>query len=405
MFKTLGKFEIVGLLGQGSMGEVYVGRDPLLGREVALKVIRPARDLGRDARERFAREARSAGSLNHPNIVTIHELGEDQGVLFLAMELVKGKTLEALIRDESLPPRELVEVLAQVCDGLSAAHRQQILHRDIKPANIKVLWDGPILLAKLLDFGVAKLLQTDTTSDGTVFGTVNYMAPEYLQSGRPDHRSDLFAVGVVLFEAIAGKPPFDGSSPGAIIYRLLHEPPPALPSHRLGDLHGELSPIFQRLVAKDPAHRFQSAEEVARALRASLGESAAPPVSAPAAIPAPAKPVAAPPDSGPRKLVLPRQEPTPEVQTEVLQETRRQLQKALAMAPLNPKTHALMLVTYYRLQAMDAFQEHMRQVMALQIPAQRLRETPRFRQLVEEEQKARTLPFEVHAEFMSWAGG
>jgi serine/threonine protein kinase len=469
VLKKLGKFEILRLVGHGSMGEVYIGRDPLIGREVAIKVIHAANTLGRDARERFAREARAAGVLNHPNIVTIHEMGEDQGVLYLAMELVKGETMDHLLAEGSLSPREVVEVLAQVCDGLAMAHRHQVLHRDIKPSNIKVVWDGQTLQAKILDFGVAKHINSDTTDEGTVFGTVNYMAPEYLQSGRPDARSDLFAVGVVLYEALTGAPPFDGPSPGAVIYRLLHEVPPPVPAERLDGLSKDAQAVLNRLLAKDPGNRFQTAEEVAKALRSVLdpnwhweGEKATvalkrrptpsdpikgprtppkglkkerfqaiPPIevpkfpSGPSTVPKPnfspksplppeaqkALPLIHPPKelpkgaTGPMKRVMPKNEPSLEVQADVLQETRRQLQKALDMAPMNPKTHALLLVTYYRLKAFDTFVEHMRKVMALQLPSQRLKETPRFQQLVEEEQRLCLLPFEVHAEFMSWAGG
>ena len=185
MLTRLGKFEIVRLLAQGSMGEVYVGRDPVLGREVAIKVIHASASLGPQARERFATEARAAAVLNHPNIVTVHELGEEQGVLYLAMELVKGEDLGTLIQMGTLKPVDTLEVLAQVCDGLAVAHRHQILHRDIKPSNIRVVWDGKTLQAKVLDFGVAKFINRDTTDEGTVFGTVNYMAPEYLQTRPP----------------------------------------------------------------------------------------------------------------------------------------------------------------------------------------------------------------------------
>ena len=195
MLTRLGKFDILRLLAQGSMGDVYVGRDPIIGREVAIKVIQASAAAGPEARERFAREARAAGALNHPNIVTIHEMGEEQGVLYLAMELVKGEDLGTLIRAGTLVPRDILEVLAQVCDGLAVAHRHQVLHRDVKPSNIRVVWDGRALQAKVLDFGVAKIFNSDTTDEGKVYGTVNYMAPEYLQSGRADARSDLFAVG------------------------------------------------------------------------------------------------------------------------------------------------------------------------------------------------------------------
>ena len=138
MFEKLGKFEIRRLLGNGAMGEVYLGVDPSIGREVAIKTILPSASAGGDAKERFAREARAAGVLNHPNLVTIYEFGEDQGVLYIAMEFVKGHDLDELISQQALTRSEILEVLAQVCDGLGFAHRQHIVHRDIKPTNVRV---------------------------------------------------------------------------------------------------------------------------------------------------------------------------------------------------------------------------------------------------------------------------
>ncbi len=449
------------------MGEVYLGRDPLIGREVAIKVIHAASTLGKDARDRFAREARAAGVLNHPNIVTIHELGEDQGVLYLAMEHVKGEDLGALLREGSLSAHEVVEVLAQVCDGLAVAHRHHILHRDIKPSNIKVVWDGATLQAKILDFGVAKHINSDTTDEGTVFGTVNYMAPEYLQSGRPDARSDLFAVGVVLYEALTGSPPFDGPSPGAIIYRLLHETPQMLPKEILEGLSQDLQGVLNRTLAKDPGNRFQTAEELARALRGTLDPNwhfdkeqatvalriprkaavpspgkpvssrtppkgltpdrfrpsalavpAALPVPRPHATPAASAPLVPPPllqppkkegsktPSHPIKRAMPMQkEPSLEVQMDLLLETRRQVMQALELDPRNPRAHALLMVTLYRMKQVEPFAQALRAAQALNVQIRDLKAVPRFQQLVEEEHRACLLPFELHAEFMSWAGG
>ncbi len=457
MLTKLGKFEIIRLLGQGSMGEVYLGRDPMIGREVAIKVIHAASTLGKDARERFAREARAAGVLNHPNIVTIHELGEDQGVLYLAMEHVKGEDLASLLREGNLSAREVVEVMAQVCDGLAVAHRHHILHRDIKPSNIKVVWDGSTLQAKILDFGVAKHINSDTTDEGTVFGTVNYMAPEYLQSGRPDARSDLFAVGVVIYEALTGAPPFDGPSPGAIIYRLLHEHPPQLAKDCFQGLSPDLQSVLNRLLAKDPGNRFQTAEDVARALRGTLdpnwhydkeqatvalrvpvrgseaGRKSAPrtppkgitpgrfrpsslltPTSTPPPPPQPSAPRPAllqppkketPKPSDPIKRAMPTREPSPEVQMDVLLETRRQVMQALELDPRNPRAHALYMVTLYRMRQMETFHTALRSAQSLNIQSRDLKNVPRFQQMVEEESRACLLPFELHAEFMSWAGG
>ena len=447
MLARLGKFEIIRLLAQGSMGEVYLGRDPILGREVAIKVIHTSASMGPQARERFATEARAAGVLNHPNIVTVHELGEEQGVLYLAMELVKGEDLGTLIHAGTLTPKDALEVLAQVCDGLAVAHRHQILHRDIKPSNIRVVWDGKNLQAKVLDFGVAKIINTDTTDAGTVFGTVNYMAPEYLQSGLPDSRSDLFAVGVLLYECLVGSPPFDGPTPGSVIYRLLHETPPPLPPRVFHEISQDVQGILNHALAKDPGNRFQTAEDLATVLRAAkdpewhwvqeqptvamkidrsvAGRAPTPPtpprglpVVQPALRPAPMGSGAAPGrDSGPRPVVIPRplvREPPAfrgmapsgrgEVGRDVLETTRHQLLQALEIDPNNRKAHAMLLVTHYRLGSMDALMQTLRQAQSRGIRSAELRAMPRCQQMVQEETQAHRLSQELHGEFMAYLG-
>ena len=444
MLTRLGKFDIIRLLAQGSMGDIYVGHDPILDREVAIKVIQTSAAAGPEARERFAREARAAGALNHPNIVTIHEMGEEQGVLYLAMELVKGEDLGTLIRAGTLAPRDILEVLAQVCDALAVAHRHQVLHRDIKPSNIRVLWDGKSLQAKVLDFGVAKILNSDATDAGTVFGTVNYMAPEYLQSGRPDPRSDLFAVGVVLYEALTGIPPFDGPSPGSVIYRLLHETPPPLPPTAFHGISRDLQSLLNCALAKDPANRFQLAEELAAALRSAkepawrwsqerpsaaaqgarpaVGPPGAPPRGLPAATAPKTTPTLKPlrETSGPRRMAgaaepvpppapgeaRPEEDPfsRAEVRKDVLETTRRQLLQALAIDPGNAKAHAMLLVTLYRLGWMDAVMQSLRRARDGGIPAAVLLAVPRCAQLVEEEAGNCRMPLELHREFMAYLG-
>ena len=444
MLTRLGKFEIIRLLAQGSMGEVYLGRDPVLGREVAIKVIHTSASMGPQARERFATEARAAGALNHPNIVTIHEMGEEQGVLYLAMELVKGEDLGTLIRAGTLSARDTLEVLAQVCDGLAMAHRHQILHRDIKPSNIRVIWDGKNLQAKVLDFGVAKIINTDTTDEGTVFGTVNYMAPEYLSSGRPDSRSDLFAVGVILYEALAGIPPFDGPTPGAVIYRLLHEMPAPLPPTAFQSISRDVQGILNHALSKDPGNRFQSAEEMALVLRGAKdtgwrweqehptvahrikrpgperGSPVNPLKDLPAFIPA-ARPTPTHPGtmsgSGPlhRSAPLPsvRESLAPsgtgphdrtEVHKDLLETTHRQLKQAIEIDPRNAKAHAMLLVTLYRLGRMDALMQTLRQARDRGITSTDLRSLPRCRQVVMEEMQSCRLPLELHGEFMDYLG-
>jgi eukaryotic-like serine/threonine-protein kinase len=443
----LGKFEIIRLLAQGSMGEVYVGRDPILGREVAIKVIHTSASMGPQARERFATEARAAGVLNHPNIVTVHEMGEEQGVLYLAMELVKGEDLGTLIRAGTLTPRDALEVLAQVCDGLAVAHRHQILHRDIKPSNIRVVWDGKNLQAKVLDFGVAKIINTDTTDEGTVFGTVNYMAPEYLQSGRPDSRSDLFAVGVILYESLVGIPPFDGPSPGSVIYRLLHESPVPLPPTVFQSVSRDVQGILNHALAKDPGNRFQTAEELATVLRAAkettwrweqerptvaLKIKRPPPGRSPT-LPTPPRgyravppalhppPAAKPGMSGSGPMARPGKVPPPsnqgaqapsgtgafgraEVRKDILETTRHQLLQALEIDPRNAKAHAMLLVTHYRLGQVDALVQTLRQARSRGIPSADLRAVARCHQMVVEEMQTCRLPLESHGEFMEYLG-
>ncbi len=268
MFTRLGKFEIKQVLGQGAMGEVYLGVDPAIGREVAIKTILPAAAEGPDAKDRFAREAQAAGVLNHPNLVTVYEFGEDQGVLFIAMELVKGHDLEDLLRRRALSRREGLEVLAQVCDGLAYAHQNRIVHRDIKPANVRVGRDGDRLHAKVMDFGVARIGDSGMTATGMVMGTVSYMAPEYIRTGSPDPRSDLFAVGVMLYELLSGRKPFSGDTTPTILYKIVNEPPDPLDLAEDLGISPAIRAVLDRALDKDPERRYPNAEELARALRA-----------------------------------------------------------------------------------------------------------------------------------------
>jgi serine/threonine-protein kinase len=210
----IGKFEILRILGRGAMGEVYLAKDTVIGREVALKVIRPALaglDPGGEIQARFQREARSAGILSHPHIVTVYEFGEDEGLFFLAMEFVEGEDFNALLAEKALSPGEILEVAAQVCEGLQQAHKHGILHRDIKPSNVMVTRDEGSLRAKLMDFGVAKATGAAATQTGQVVGTLAYMAPEYLRTGEAGPLTDLFSMGVMLHEALAGERPWAGN--------------------------------------------------------------------------------------------------------------------------------------------------------------------------------------------------
>ncbi len=267
MLRTFGKFLIIRPLGRGAMGEVYLAEDEVIGRRVAIKTIRKAEAETSEARDRFLREAKAAGALNHPNLVTIHEFGEVDGTLYLAMEFVEGEDLEALMRDHGLNAAELLEVLAQVCDGLAYAHGKGVIHRDIKPSNIRVIREGSRLHAKVMDFGIAKLHNSDMTGTGTLLGTFGYMAPEYIQTGKPGGPSDLFAVGVILYEALAGHRPFEGDTTATILYRVVHEEPAPLDLNALQGISPMLSQVLRKALAKEPWARFPDGAAMAKALR------------------------------------------------------------------------------------------------------------------------------------------
>ncbi|HJV49316.1 MAG TPA: serine/threonine-protein kinase [Geothrix sp.] len=267
----IGKFEILRLLGQGAMGEVYLGRDPGIGREVAIKTIRASlvsEAAGGDVRDRFAREAKAAGLLQHPNVVTVFEFGTDGDLLYLVMEYVPGEDLATLLSRDELTPSDLLEILAQVCEGLAQAHKHGIIHRDVKPSNVMVLREDGGLHAKIMDFGVAKLSDGDLTQTGQVVGTLAYMAPEYLRTGRAEPASDLFSVGVMLHEGLCGEKPFRGGTTGAMVYTIIHDEPQPLEDTAFEGVSPSVKALAFRLLAKDPSVRFSGATEAARALRA-----------------------------------------------------------------------------------------------------------------------------------------
>ncbi len=268
MFSRLGKFEIVRSLGQGAMGEVFLARDPAIGREVAVKTILTSTTAGEGAKDRFAREAKAAGTLNHPGIVTIHEFGEDQGVLYLAMEFVQGEDLQDLLADRSLSKADLLEILAQVSEALAYAHRKGVLHRDVKPSNVRVSRESGKLQAKLMDFGIARMSESTLTSAGLLMGTVAYMAPEYVKTGKADPRGDLFAVGVMLYEGLSGQLPFAGDTTATVLYRLVHEEPKPLPPSALLGASPALRGVLERALAKEPELRHADGDALAAALRA-----------------------------------------------------------------------------------------------------------------------------------------
>jgi len=277
MREQLGQYKILAPLGAGGMGEVYVARDPSLGRKVAIKLL-PVRLSGdRETLARFTREARSASALNHPNIVTIHEVGMDQGSgsPYIVMEFIDGRDLRGILSSGPLPNRKTLDIAAQIADGLAAAHEQGIVHRDLKPENVMVTKDGYV---KILDFGLAKIIrpageEEDTaqldlpgTNPGTILGTVGYMSPEQA-TGKPlDFRSDQFAFGAILYELSTGKPAFEADNAIDTLSAILHEEPPAITRFNV-QAPQPFCWIVERLLSKDAEERYSSTRDLARDLR------------------------------------------------------------------------------------------------------------------------------------------
>ncbi len=259
---SLGKYRLLDRIGAGAMGEVYRAHDSVLDRPVALKIIVGGDD---EKRQRFRREAQSAARLTHPNIVVVHDFGEDSGRFFMAMELLEGTDLKGAIHRNLLPElRARLLVMEQICDAVGFAHATNIVHRDLKPANVFLLPNGQV---KILDFGLARVGHSSMTGTGTVLGTPNYMAPEQIKGQRVDARSDIFALGSVFYELLSGQKAFEGDSLHSVLYKVLqHEPQPLraiVPS-----LPVAVSDIVSRSLAKDPAGRFASVAQMRDAIRA-----------------------------------------------------------------------------------------------------------------------------------------
>lgn len=266
----LGRYEIVDEIGKGAMGVVYLARDPLIGRLVALKTFRIGYSV-RDAeleqfRARFIREAQSAGILSHPNIVTIHDVVEhsDDGLAFIAMEYVRGTNLKTLLQgDQPLTLPFVVEVISQVAEALDYAHSHRVIHRDVKPANILITADNRV---KITDFGIARLDTSNLTQEGQLLGTPNYMAPEQIQGKEVDHRADLFALGVVLYEMLTRHKPFQGENLTVVSHRIVydHFTPPR---EFVRELPPGLEPVLARALEKDASRRYQKARDMVADLR------------------------------------------------------------------------------------------------------------------------------------------
>lgn len=263
----IGKYDIVGLLGRGGMGIVYKGIDRSLDREVAIKTLTGAISNDPDMLARFYDEGRKTGSFKHPNIVTVYELGDHNGVPYIAMELVEGNPLDKLIRaDQPLPIVECLRIIEELCSALAYAHRRNVIHRDVKPANVLVQPDG---MVKLLDFGIARLgekksKELSLTRAGHIIGTLDYMAPERLRDKPLDGRSDLYAAGVVLYQLVCGQLPFTGEDT-VLMQRILNEPHPPL-SSKIANCPAALDRIVDHALAKFPDDRYATAEEFASEL-------------------------------------------------------------------------------------------------------------------------------------------
>jgi tetratricopeptide (TPR) repeat protein len=259
--KKIDKYDVLGVVARGGMGVVYKAMDRALERAVAIKMVTGGGDERTQGLKRFYREAQFTASLRHPNIVTVYDLGEFQGMPYLVMEYLPGRSLQSLLGDQSMTLLEKVRCIREVCEGLQYAHTRQpaIIHRDIKPANIMVLEDGTV---KIIDFGIARLGQNRHTRTGFVMGTYQYMSPEQVRNQEIDGRSDLFSAGVVLFHLLTHRLPFEGAGISQTLDMIMNSPPP--PLHRwLRDYPPQLDAIVARALAKRREERYQSAEEFA----------------------------------------------------------------------------------------------------------------------------------------------
>ncbi|TVQ49691.1 MAG: serine/threonine protein kinase [Gammaproteobacteria bacterium] len=266
----LGRYELVRELGRGAMGVVYLGRDPRINRVVAIKAIPLAEEFEaedvQEAKARFFREAETAGRLNHPNIVTIYDVGEEHELAYIAMEYLEGTHLSGHVKPETLLPMPVVvDLVARVADALGYAHRENVVHRDIKPANI--MYDRAADTLKITDFGIARLTDSSRTRTGIVLGTPSFMSPEQLEGKQVTGQSDLFSLGVTFYQMLTGQLPFRGSSMPKLMFaiaNLAHAPV----THVRPELSADLDRIMDLALAKDPRERFETGAHMAQALRA-----------------------------------------------------------------------------------------------------------------------------------------
>jgi len=284
---NFGRYEILDKLGEGAMGVVYRARDAALGRIVALKMLSAELGAEEELHQRFLREAEAIGLLSHPNIVTVYDMGEAAGQLYLAMELLEGDDMRALIeRRAAVPLADRVRILVQICEGLKYAHSKGVVHRDIKPANILVTTSSRV---KILDFGLARVVtRAAITRRGVILGTPDYMSPEQAMGKAVDPRSDVFSAGSVFYEFLTMEKPFKGRTLHGVLYQIVSEEPDPILT-LAPELPARLTAVIHRMLRKDPDKRYASMEEVGRdlqqihsALRRSRSRSARPvPAAAP----------------------------------------------------------------------------------------------------------------------------
>jgi serine/threonine protein kinase len=263
-----GRYQLLDELGRGAMGVVYRAHDPVIGRDVAVKTMHLSADGSTANRPefltRFQTEARAAGILTHPNIVVVYDAGEEAGVFYITMELVEGRSLQSLLEEhQSFPLPRAIKIIEQACSALDYAHKHNIIHRDVKPANLMITADDTV---KITDFGTAKILRFNTTETAAVIGTPSYMSPEQIKGKTVDGRSDIFALGVILYELVTGEKPFPGQNITTVIYKIVNEEP--VPPRKLDpSINNGLCNVIARALAKDPTMRFQTCGELLDALK------------------------------------------------------------------------------------------------------------------------------------------
>ena len=271
---TLGHYQVEREIGRGAMGMVYLAKDPRIGRAVAIKTMALSSEFEgaqlKEVKERFYREAETAGRLNHPNIVHVYDIGEEQELAYIAMDYLRGEHLGNFTRPDSLLPiKEVLAIAEQVADALDYAHKKNVVHRDIKPANI--IYDRGEAIAKVTDFGVACLTDSSKTKTGTVLGSPSYMSPEQVAGKRVDGRADIFSLGVTLYQLVTGHLPFEADSLGSLMYKIANEVHPKPSKFRKG-IPACVSRIINKCMQKDPEKRYPNGGELAAALRRCQGK-------------------------------------------------------------------------------------------------------------------------------------